>query len=123
MSEETKEKKVHPIHWPREWAKDEKFWKDVASRTASGVLVLVIAYLYSVTTGYLASPEVQQSGLDFVIRAGCAFLVTIGVGFLISAIRHRKRGQELKADLVYSLSMFLAAATVIVTIRPEWFGM
>jgi hypothetical protein len=59
MSEQIEERPVRPWHWPRMWAKDEKFWRDVASRTASGLLILLIGYAYAVVAGYVSLPEVQ----------------------------------------------------------------
>lgn len=63
MSEETidKEKATKPWQWPNEWARDEKFWRDVATRTASGLLTLFLAYNFAVIAGYLKQPAWLRS--------------------------------------------------------------
>ena len=63
MSEEMteKEKAIKPWQWPGEWARDEKFWRDVATRTASGLLTLFLAYNFAVIAGYLKQPAWLRS--------------------------------------------------------------
>lgn len=53
MSEQKLEK-VKPWQWPAEWVKDEKFWRDVATRTASGLFRcsyrLLVRRVYGICT-------------------------------------------------------------------------
>lgn len=69
--EET-EVKSKPWQWPGEWMRDEKFWRDVASRTLAGALVVFIGYLVAVANGLLQVPSVAQ--------------VAVAVGFLAGAV-------------------------------------
>jgi hypothetical protein len=62
MSESHPEPGQSPWYrWPGEWRRDEKFWREVATRTIAGVLALWIvssaAWLFLVVTGYLAQPK------------------------------------------------------------------
>ena len=46
-----------PWQWPREWFRDEKFWRDVGSRTLAAVIAAGIIYLFAVAGGYVARPK------------------------------------------------------------------
>jgi hypothetical protein len=67
--EET-EVKSKPWQWPGEWMKDEKFWKDVATRTVSGVLTVGVIYVYGLAVGYFKSPVIVGSTLMFIGAGG-----------------------------------------------------
>jgi hypothetical protein len=52
MTEQTDEKEpVRPWHWPRQWVRDQSFYRDIATRTVAGVLVVAIAYVFGVIMG------------------------------------------------------------------------
>ncbi|MFJ4029527.1 hypothetical protein ACIPWF_19280 [Paenarthrobacter sp. NPDC089989] len=76
MSETTDtETKSKPWQWPAEWMRDEKFWRDVASRTLSGLLVVLLGYAAAVWLGYIKTPDgfnVMQAIVQgiFVLVAG-----------------------------------------------------
>jgi fumarate reductase subunit C len=62
--------KVRPWHWPREWWHDEKFWKDVASRTLSAAFAALLIFLTGLFFGYFKQPELAirfSVALDWVI--------------------------------------------------------
>ncbi|NHW45936.1 sulfite exporter TauE/SafE family protein [Paenarthrobacter sp. MSM-2-10-13] len=67
------ETKSKPWQWLGEWMRDEKFWRDVASRTLAGALVVAMGYLVAVANGLLAVPSVAQ------IFVGVVF-IALGVG-------------------------------------------
>jgi len=50
-------KAVRPWQWPGEWFRDEKFWRDVGSRTASGLIVLFFGYWAALLLGFIKSPD------------------------------------------------------------------
>jgi hypothetical protein len=62
-----------PWHWPREWARDEKFWRDVASRTASSGLVAFFAYVLAVVLGYVKRPDVMRVSVVIALGLGLGF--------------------------------------------------
>ena len=68
-----KEKQSKPWQWPGEWMRDEKFWRDVASRTLAGAFVVAIGYLVAVANGLLQVPSIAQ------IFVGIVF-IALGVG-------------------------------------------
>jgi len=57
MSEPERTRKVTPWLWPLEWASDEKFWRDVASRTVSALIALGVAAFVGFATGVLSVPQ------------------------------------------------------------------
>lgn len=54
---EKTEAKAKPWQWPGEWARDEKFWRDVGSRTIAGILVVAFGYLAALAGGYISQPS------------------------------------------------------------------
>lgn len=60
---------VKPSGWLVLWFRDEKFWRDVASRTVSGLIVLLIGYVYAVVSGYIARPNVWPVAMPFALLA------------------------------------------------------
>jgi hypothetical protein len=41
----------------RQWMRDEKFWREVTARAASGAIVLLVGFLAAVWLGYIKTPE------------------------------------------------------------------
>lgn len=56
---ETKEieKQSKPWQWPGEWFSDQSFWRDVGSRTISGLIVLFLGYWAALLLGFIKSPD------------------------------------------------------------------
>jgi hypothetical protein len=54
---EIEEKKTKPWQWPSEWFRDQSFWRDVGSRTLSGLLVLFFGYWTALLLGFIKSPD------------------------------------------------------------------
>lgn len=81
--EET-EVKSKPWQWPREWVRDEKFWREVTARGLSGLIVVAIWYCAAVAGGFIAETMVFRT-----LLAGGAALLYIGitVWFLIASKR------------------------------------
>lgn len=61
MSGEPESKQSPPYKWPGEWTRDEKFWREVATRTIANILALAIpgfvAFVLLSVTGYLRTPN------------------------------------------------------------------
>lgn len=58
MSETTEiEKKTKAWQWPGEWFRDQSFWRDVGSRTLSGLIVLFFGYWAALLLGFIKSPD------------------------------------------------------------------
>lgn len=93
--------------WPREWAKDQSFYRDIATRTISGLLVVGIAYVFGVLAGYFQDPGFwNATGAFFgslLIAAGGAGGIATTTGLLLTATsafhayRQRKRMEREQA--------------------------
>lgn len=61
MSETSEaEKQSKPWQWPGEWMRDEKFWRDVGSRTIAGFIVVVLGYFSAIGLGYVQQPNYRR---------------------------------------------------------------
>ena len=82
-----------PWNWPAEWAVDEKFWREVATRTIAGILTLALlgfpGLVYAMTTGVLTAGQ----AIPIIIGAG-SILVIIGAYAIVQVI---SRGVAKKA--------------------------
>ena len=72
--------KVKPWRWPIEWWHDEKFWRETATRTVAGALVVILGFIYARTAGYITAPD---TGNDFYwdatnVVANVAVFVVLG---------------------------------------------
>ncbi|MDQ0825394.1 membrane protease YdiL (CAAX protease family) [Arthrobacter sp. B2I5] len=76
MTEQTEEKApARAWQWPLEWWHDEKFWRDVATRTVSGLVVLLIGYIVAVASGLLGIPDLRKVLAVLLVFAGAALVV------------------------------------------------
>lgn len=66
-----------PRQWPLIWARDEAFWRDVASRSVSGSIVVALGYVAAVLLGYLALPPVRAVVIGVI--AFVAFIAYINM--------------------------------------------
>jgi xanthine/uracil permease len=44
---------AHPGNWIQQWARDQSFWRDVASRTLSALIVAFLIFLFAVIAGFI----------------------------------------------------------------------
>lgn len=85
---EEPEVKLKPSEWPREWWHDEKFWKDVASRTVAGAIVVFLGYLAALAGGYIAQPQIYLP-----LAMG-----VIGFLFILNALRVSVKNFKFKEE-------------------------
>lgn len=64
-----------PWNWPVEWAVDEKFWREVATRTIAGILTLVFLGLPSII--YLLSTGIMTPNQGIPILIGVGLLLAL----------------------------------------------
>lgn len=83
MTEELeKTRNSKPWQWPGEWMKDEKFWKDVTARAASGIIVLFVGYWGAVILGYIQQPNALKSAFE------STFLVALALTSVVVVNKH-----------------------------------
>jgi hypothetical protein len=61
--------------WPREWFRDQGFWKDVASRTLAAVIAAAILFIFAVAGGYVGRPSVWP--IVLVGSATCSVVLAL----------------------------------------------
>lgn len=71
------EEKVEARKWLLTWAKDEKFWKDVAANTVAGILLALVIYCAGLVLGYFQTPDWPIQTVR-VLRWGCVGLLAAG---------------------------------------------
>lgn len=103
-----------PWQWPSEWAKDQAFWRDIATKTISGLVIAVVVYVYGVVAGYFGTP----SNAAKIIGLGGLFVIPI-FSIAISVFATGK-GDERKKRLRNRLTM-AALATAGVSLLALFF--
>lgn len=68
--------KSNPFFWPAEWAVDDKFWREVATRTLAGVLTLLL----------LGVPVLLYAWSSGTITDATFFPIAIGAGIFVGSI-------------------------------------
>lgn len=110
MSEEPVENKSKPWQWPREWVKDESFWRDIATKTISASLAALLIYLSGLALGYFSSPHLVGPTIAY-IGFGCIMAVQV-VLFIGSFVKHKPSHEKFWRRFRY----FAVASFVILII-------
>ena len=110
MTQPHEPKQLSPWSWPASWARDEAFWRDVASRTVSGILVVFISglvgYVGLVAGGVLAGP------INWVIIVVVGVILVLGgavIAFAVIAVNaylRRKSRAEKVMTTIATVAMF-----------------
>jgi len=66
--------------WPLAWWKDHTFWRDVAARTASGLLVVILGYVGAIGLGYIGTPDGRR--VAFTVAMFIVWVLTI-LGWIV----------------------------------------
>lgn len=108
MVSEQVDEKIKAQRWVLVWAKDEKFWKDVAANTVAGILLAIILYVFAIIMGYIQDPGLWNSVAAFfgsvTFTAGISSLVgvltallSVLFAFLARGVIVREPGREGRA--------------------------
>ena len=84
MTNPAEEPTSRPWQWPREWFHDEKFWRDVGSRTLAAVIAAGIVYVFALAAGYVARPNILRV-------AGTAGVLAVELFILFKLARRAER--------------------------------
>ncbi len=105
--------------WPGEWARSQSFWRDVATRTVAGVIVVFLVWATGIATGLIAQPAVVAAFLHVLQGIAIITLVLTSVMMISTARRARKgtlpdalilraRGADRSRDLRLTSRMFFS---------------
>lgn len=106
---------MKPWRWPGMWFKDEKFWRDVGSRTLAAVFAAGVIYVCALLGGYVQRPNTALA-LGFVVGN----IVLLGLSILVGSKRsepapkhsrfwRRENRPRVKVALFISLGIYLVA--------------
>ncbi|WP_427007172.1 hypothetical protein [Pseudarthrobacter sp. H2] len=118
--EETKER-VRPWQWPGEWVRDEKFWRDVTARAASGVIVVFVGYWAAVWLGYIRQPNALKSAFATTYLLVTLLTIFIIVDRYASLKASRKLAERMNKWLAHLLSLLIMSAFIVLVVFTEYF--
>lgn len=122
MTEPPDVKPVRPWHWPRIWWHDQAFWREVATRSIAGLIVVILAYIGAVSFGYISGPGRVASILVVTWILGLLFWVMVfhiiraGIQSVVSsrAIVHWTRAYTIAAAIIMdSMTVFVLGYLLI----------
>jgi MFS family permease len=100
-----------PINWPREWLHDEKFWREVATRTVAGIIAgIVLAALAALVALRLTPLTGDAAKIASGVLIGTTLLGAIagGVPAVFSIVRFVQKGLN-PFWPIFSLVFFVVA--------------
>ena len=103
----------NPRTWMEEWVRSESFWKDVASRSFAGVVVLIVTGLFAGMIGWAVSDSVRP-----VFAAAVVGLALLLAAMAIIAFAFRTWLWASRGGKRYSLGLLLLA--IVVTCVAVW---
>lgn len=68
-----------PWQWPAQWFNDEKFWREVASRTVSGIIVVTLGFMVAMISGLVPDNHLRSVRIAFALLT----LVLFGLHMII----------------------------------------
>lgn len=85
------------LDWPEQWARDEKFWREVATRTVSGVFALVIVGVPPIVYLWLAGRLGSETAFPILIAIVMLGVFAFAWWMLRLAVRALQRWQLARA--------------------------
>lgn len=85
---ETEPATTSPLRWPGAWLRSEAWWRDVSSRAAAGLVVVLVTYLAAAAGGLVQRPEISGVVI-FAAGLGVLGFATYGLGRLLAVLLNR----------------------------------
>ncbi|NYF10912.1 cation transport ATPase [Leifsonia sp. AK011] len=102
----------NPRTWMEEWVRSESFWKDVASRSFAGVVVLIVSGLFAGMIGWAVSDSVRP-----IFAAAAVGFALLLAALAVIAFVFRTWLWASRSGKSYSIGLLvLAIAVTLVTI-------
>lgn len=102
----------NPRTWMEEWVRSESFWKDVASRSFAGIVVLIVSGLFAGMIGWAVSDSVRP-----IFAAAAVGFALLLAALAIIAFVFRTWLWASRRGKTYSIGLLLLAiAVTLVTI-------
>ena len=110
-------KTVRPWQWPGESFRDQSFWRDVATRTASGLIVLFIGYWTALLLGFIKSPDNFRNAFQVTaVLLNAIWVIAWNTKVPISDLRTKLQqrfpglAQKVGPVVAYVIAFFIQAA-------------
>lgn len=84
-------KPSRPLDWPGEWGRDEKFWREVATRTVAGMLTIVLLGVPSLIYLMIAGQLEASVGIPIIIGIVMVILFVFIWSFVRWVVRFFER--------------------------------
>lgn len=68
-----------PLSWPGKWVREESFWREMTTRTLSGLLVAAVVALAAVFAGF----GTHEQRMSILVSAGWIALIIVVASFLL----------------------------------------
>ena len=103
----------NPRTWMEEWVRSESFWKDVASRSFAGLVVLVVSGLFAGMIGWAVSDSVRP-----IFAAATVGFALLLAALAVIAFVFRTWLWASRRGKTYSIGLLLLA--IAVTLVTVW---
>ncbi|WP_146188130.1 hypothetical protein [Mycetocola zhujimingii] len=113
MTDARENEKAQPLKWPLEWWRDEKFWRDVASRALAGLIVVALTGLVALVSGLLNDPVYQSALFRLFGLIVVAVIWTPLSSRVISRVKQKRGMVALILTSLCSLGVLLGLLWII----------
>ena len=107
--------------WPAEWRRDEKFWREVATRAIAGLIVVILGYVGAVLLGYLQKPDFVNNTANVLAILCIILMVFILFTTASLAIRDRKQGKPIRQYVAIAVLGLTIIPLIILDLSFNWF--
>jgi len=111
---EPEKPKVSPWLWPLEWWVDEKFWRDVATRTIAGLIVVFAVWGVGIAIGVFSKPEVIEGFIRVFLVLFLLALLFVTFAQLFHGIRRIVRPMDSDPKTPNSMALISGGVSTLI---------
>jgi 4-amino-4-deoxy-L-arabinose transferase-like glycosyltransferase len=115
----TENEPVNPWRWPEQWLRDEKFWRDVGSRTLSAIFAAGLIYVFALAAGYVRRPNVLPLALAMFAGLALTFF-TQWYGRRLARRPHSRMARLLENDIFNFVLLSVGIVAGVVAIKTTF---
>lgn len=112
------EERTPPSRWLQKWVREEKFWRDVVTRTLAALIVVFLGYLYAIMAGYVGAPNMWRVWVSCIVAIALAVLIAVCVrsAVKISKLEMGVGAGNLRVGWLYLLMLTPVVAALAISI-------
>ncbi|KUM38996.1 hypothetical protein AR689_07530 [Arthrobacter sp. EpRS71] len=115
---ERSDKEPRAWQWPAIWFKDQSFWRDVASRTMSGIFAVIAIGFLGIAFGYLGAPKLVGPTI-FYIGFALYVVVMLTIPFAGRIHKHPWLWRSFSVIAVLALVLFVVGGVYMMAAN-DW---